>query len=264
VTGKLIFDQGQILAVTTHVKSIVSQEAMGNAIDFNVEGTSSHQFAVTNATADNATLHHNVQNVSFRFDGMGQDRTFNSGNQKDLDGLFGPPVKDILSKSYDIIVDPAGKVLLAKPEKIELAKSDDRLAIVFNMLRDITDVVYPPKKSGSSLFRVLPDSAVSIGDKWTEATESETGKTFTEYTLSAINDSLIVVDIKGKSSSITKAEMMGMPTTSTMSTNYKGTITLDKQRASCGKKTLPRNQPAARKQWAEPCRLRLNRPSQLP
>ena len=51
-----------------------------------------------------------------------------------MDGMFGASAKDILSKNFDMIIDPAGKALLVKPEKIELAKADDRLAIVFTML----------------------------------------------------------------------------------------------------------------------------------
>lgn len=238
VSGKLSFEQGQTLGITMEVKSKVSQEAMGNAIDFNVNGTAVHQYKVTNTTADNSTLHHNVNRIAFHFDGMGQDRSFDSDNKKDLDGLFGAPVKDILGKSFDMIIGPTGKTLLVQPEKLELAKPDDRLAIVFNMMKEITDVVYPPKKNSPSFFQVLPDTAVGINDSWTEINETENAKINTVYTLSAITDSTIIIDLKGKSSSVTKAEMMGMPTSTVMNNNYSGQIIVDKATGIIRQKTI--------------------------
>lgn len=238
ISGKLVFQQGQVLGVTMEVKNKVSQEAMGNAIDFTMDGTAVHHFTVTNATEDNSTLHHDVKRLTFHFDGMGQNRSFDSDNKKDLDGFFGAPVKDILKRSYDMIIDPSGKTLLVKPEKIELAKTDDRIAIVFNMLKDMTDVVYPPKKNEASFFKVLPDSAISIGSSWVENSETENSKSSTAYTLSAITDSTIVIDFKGKSASITKAEMMGAQTTTTMNNNYTGKIIADKVTGIIREKTV--------------------------
>ncbi|HEY6505160.1 MAG TPA: DUF6263 family protein [Chitinophagaceae bacterium] len=238
VQGKLVFQQGQTIGITLEVKNKVTQEAMGNAIDFDLDGTGFHTFRVTNTTDDNSTLHHDVKRITFKFDGMGRKEAFDSDNKKDLDGFFGAPVKDILSKSYDMVIDPAGKALLVKPDKIELSKYDDRLAIVFNMLKDVTHVVYPPKKNEASFFKVLPDTAVGINDTWIEASETETGKVTTVYKLSAITDSTIIVDLAGKSSAVTKSEMMGTPMTTTMSNNYTGKIILDKATGLIREKTV--------------------------
>ncbi len=238
VSSKLIFTQGQTFRIKTELKTTVSQEAMGNAIDFVSNGAAIHVYKVTNTTDDNSTLHHEVKQLSFNFDGMGTKRSFDSGNKKDTEGPFGAAAKDILSKSYDMIIDPAGKALVIKPEKIELVKIDDRLAIVFNMLKDVTHVVYPPKKNEASFFKVLPDTAVGINDSWTEISENENGKVSTVYTLSAITDSTIIIDLKGKSSSVTKAEMMGTPTTTSMSNSYTGKVILDKTTGIIREKTI--------------------------
>jgi hypothetical protein len=228
VSGKLLFQQGQMIAVTTEVKSTVSQEAMGQAIDFTADGAAIHSYKVTNATDDNNTLHHEVKSIAFNFDGMGQKRSFDSENKKDMDGQFGPVVKDILSKSFDLVIDTAGKVLLVKPEKLNLSKSDDKLAIVMNMLKDVTGVVYPPKKNEASFFKVLPHKEITLNDSWTEAIEDSTGKFNTVYTLSGITDSTLVVDLKGSSVTTTKAEMMGQPIVTTMNNTFTGQIILDR------------------------------------
>jgi len=237
VSSKLEFQQGQTLGVTLDVKSKVSQEAMGNAIDFTVDGTALHTYKVTNTTADNSTLHHEVKQITFNFDGMGQQRSFNSDNKKDLDGFFGAPVKEILSKHYDLIIDPSGKALVVKPEKIELAKPDDRLAIVLSMLNDVTAVVMPPKKNEPSFFKVLPDKEIGLNEGWVESSEDINGKFKTAYTLSAFTDSTIVIDFKGSSITNTKGEMMGMQTSTVLNNAYTGKIILDKTTGIMKEKT---------------------------
>lgn len=238
VSGKLVFTPGQTISIITELKATVSQEVMGNAIDFTMNGAATHSYKVTNATDDNSTFHHEVKQVTFNFNGMGQKSSFDSDNKKDMEGVFGPPVKDILNKSFDMIIDPAGKTLLVKPENIELAATDDRQAIVFNMLKDVTSVVYPPKKNEASFFKVLPDTAVGINDSWEETSEKENGKFNTVYTLFAITDTTIVIDLKGNSAFVTKAEMMGMPTTTSMNNHYTGKIILDKATGILHEKTI--------------------------
>jgi hypothetical protein len=137
-----------------------------------------------------------------------------------------------------MIINPFGKTLIIKPEKIELAKYDDRLAIVFNMLKDVTGVVYPPKKNESSFFKILPDTAVGLNDTWTETNDTENGKMTTAYKLTAITDSTIIIDLVGKSSSVTRSEMMGTPMVTTMNNNYTGKITADKTTGIIREKTI--------------------------
>jgi hypothetical protein len=236
--GKLVFQQAQNIGITLELKGTVAQDAMGQNIDFKIEGTAAHLYKVTNATEDNNTLHHEIKRVTFKFDGMGQKPSFDSDVKKDLDGFFGAPVKDILNKTYDMVIDPTGKALLVKPEKIELAKVDERLTIVFNMLRDLTTVVYPPKKGEASFFKVLPDSAIALNGTWTQTGEDANGKFATVYTLSAITDSTMVIDFKGTSVSVAQAEMMGMQTTTKMNHNHTGKIILDKATGLIREKTI--------------------------
>ena len=47
-TGKLLFEQGQALEITLQSKTTISQQAMGQAIDFNVDASGTHAYKVTN------------------------------------------------------------------------------------------------------------------------------------------------------------------------------------------------------------------------
>ena len=228
VNGKLLFTQGQALGITMNLKTNIAQQAMGQAIDFDLTGSANHQYKITNATDDNTTLRHTISQVGFTFDGMGQKRAFDSRNEKDMNGQFGKPMKELLSKSFDMIVDPGGKALMIMPEKLESVQVDERMAIITNMLRDVMDIMHPPQKGKASFFKVLPDAEVGKGDKWSDTLYSEAIKSITDYTLADINDSTIVIDLLANSVTTTKAEMMGNETVTTMNNKTSGKIILDR------------------------------------
>ena len=238
VTGKLKFEQGQTLEVNMTVKSTISQQAMGQAIDFKVDAAGIHSYKVTNTTEDNSTLNHQVQRIAFSFDGMGTKMGFDPDKEKDLNGPFGKTVKDMLEKKYDIIIDPAGKVMMAMPEKVELSKADGRMAMITTMLKDVLDLVQPPQKGKPSFFKVLPDGEGGKGDTWTTSYPANGGKVDAGYTIADINDTTIVIDFAENSVTISKAEMMGSETTTTMNNKSTGKIILDRVTGIMKEKTI--------------------------
>lgn len=228
VSSKLKFDQGQVLQVTLQLKTTIAQQAMGQAIDFTVDATGDHAYKVTNSTEDNHTLNHAVQRIRFNFDGMGQKRNFDSNEEKDLNGPFGKPVKELLEKKYDMVIDPAGKTLISIPEKVELTGGDSRMAIISNMMKDIFNLVQPPAKGGSSFFKILPETETGKDEPWTESYSNANGKYDAAYKITDINDTTIVVDFATSSVTVSKAEMMGNETTTTMNNKSTGKIILDR------------------------------------
>ena len=238
ITARLKFDQGQKFGIKMETKNTITQQAMGQSIDFNVDATGIHSYTVTNATNDNTTLHHEVKKINFSFDGMGQKRTFDSESEKDMKGPFGKPIKEMKEKAYDMVIDTTGIVLMTFPDKIKPSETDSRMAIITNMLKEVLDIVQPPKKGGFSFFKVLPDTAMAIGDSWKESLENESGSSTTNYTLTAITDSTILVDFTSTSTTVTKAEMMGSETTTTMNTKSAGKIVLDRPTQMVREKTI--------------------------
>ncbi len=238
VTGKLKFEQGQQLEITVQVKSSIVQQAMGQAIDFTIDANGTHSYKVTNTTDDNSTLNHQVQRIAFTFDGMGQKMNFDSKQEKDLNGSFGKPVKELLEKKYDMVIDSSGKTLMCIPEKIELSSSDNRMVIINRMLKDVLDLVQPPPKGSASFFKVLPDTATGKAQPWTDSYTNEKGKFDAAYSISDINDSTIVVDFAASSVTISKAEMMGNETTTTMNNKSTGKIILDRVTGILKEKTI--------------------------
>ena len=238
VKPSLKFEQGQLINVALQLKTNIVQQAMGQAIDFNMEATGDHSFTVTNYTEDNTTLKHTVDRIRFSFDGMGQKRSFDSKEEKDMLGNFGKPVKEMLDRKYDMIIDGSGKTLMAIPEKIELAAGDQRMAIITNMLKDVFDLVQPPQKGAASFFKVLPDSGAVLNEPWIESYTTPNGKFDAAYKISAVTDSTVVIDFASSSTTVTTAEMMGNTTTTTMNNKSTGKIILDRVTGIMREKTM--------------------------
>ncbi len=169
---------------------------------------------------------------------MGRQISFDSDNEKDMAGQFGEPIRNILNKKFDVTIDSNGNVLSVRPEKTDTVKADDRLITVLNMLKDITDVVYPPKKGEPVFFKILPAGEIAEGESWTDSLEHENNKFKTTYTLSGITDSTITVDFKGISTTVTKAIMTGRETVTTLNNTSSGTIILDKATGIIKEKTI--------------------------
>ncbi len=239
VTGKLKLTQGQLLNINMELESTISQEAMGQTIDFNIDGVANHAYKVTNTTDDNSTLHHDVKRIQFNFEGMGQKMPFDSDNPKDLEGPFGKPVKEMLKKSFDIIVDPTGKVLMVQPEKQQAIEMDDRMKLIASMLKDVLSVVEPPAKNSNSFLKVLPDKEVEKGESWTESYETAEGKFNNTYTLTEITDSTLIINYTGTSTTSSKLEIMpGMEISKNLTNKTSGKITLDKATGILRQKTI--------------------------
>lgn len=238
IVPSIKFEQGQLLDIQMELKTTVSQEAMGQSIDFNVDGIARHSYKVTNATPDNSTLHHQAKRIQFNFEGMGQKRPFDSDNPKDLEGPFGKPVKETLAKTFDIVVDPSGTVLMVKPEKIEAAEMDERMKLIASMLKEVLDVVTPPAKGSASFFKILPDSGAAKGESWKHTYQDANGKYTDTYTLADITDSTLVVYYSGESVTTSVNQIMGMEITTTLNNKTTGKIILDKATGIVKQKTF--------------------------
>jgi hypothetical protein len=239
VDGKVKLQQAQVIEINLQTKTTIAQQAMGQSIDFNVDAACLHQYDVINTTDDNHSLKHSVKRISFNFDGMGQKQAFNSDIPKDLNGQMGKPVKELLDKKYNMIIDPYGKVLLTMPESFQASATDSRMAIISSMMKEVVDVVQPPKKGKGSFFRVIPEKegGVKVGESWTESGATLTDKYENTYVLTAVTDSTVIVDFTGTSNTVTKAEMMGSETTTTLAHKLTGKITLDKTTMMIREKT---------------------------
>jgi hypothetical protein len=237
VSGKLQFATGEKFTVNMEIKNTVAQQAGGQAIDFLVTGSLAHHYRITDAGSDNTTLHHELDALDFQFQGMGQKRSFDSKRKKDTEDVFEKQFEELLAGKYDLVIDRAGKTIKVVPEKIVLTSQDERLAIVTDMLSDLTSVVHPPKKESPSFFAVLPAREIAVGDKWTDSIKTENQKTVTISILSAITDSTIIVDFNSTSVSNVTTQRMGRPARTNLTNITTGKIILNRKTGIIREKT---------------------------
>ena len=117
----------------------------------------------------------------------------------------------------------------AIPEKFDPPKTDNRMAVIINLLKEVLDIVEPPAKGSASFFHVLPAKPSVAGDTWTRSWQTASGSFNMAYILSATTDSTIIIDFTGSSVTQSAMEMMGQETTTTMNNKSSGKIVLDKK-----------------------------------
>ena len=228
VSGKLNLKKGQQIEITTETKSLVTQEAMGQTVEFKIDGSITHVYQVVDANAKQSTLNHNTKHIALNMDGMGQTQTFDSDKKEDLDGQMGGPVKEILKKSYEMTIDQSGKVISVKEDTTQTKKQADEADMVGNILSKLGSALDAPVAGEASFFKILPGKELKKGDTWLDSTEAPGGKEFIHYTLSDITPTGIVLDYTSNSNTDIKSDMMGMEATTHMVNNSKGKITIDR------------------------------------
>ena len=228
VPARVRLQPSQELSVQVELKNSIVQQAMGQAIDFRVDGQAVHTYRVAAGSADSQVLKHEVNQLAFRFDGMGTKKTFDSRNPDDLNGQFGEPVRRLLNKRYDLLIDSLGTVIRADPPAFTDTSADERVMLVFNMLRDLTGIAEPPAAGSAGFFRILPSKGAAVGDSWSDTIRTSTEEGNTVYTLKRISDSTIEIGYEEKLTRRINATVMGMDSKTSLTSTGSGTIIVDR------------------------------------
>ncbi|MFN4315567.1 MAG: DUF6263 family protein [Chitinophagaceae bacterium] len=223
-SSRLQMQQGARFEIRTTVSNLLAQQFNGNSIDFNTDGTATHEFVVTNATDDNYTLRHKLQALNFGFEGMGVKRKFDSKNEKDLSSEFGRPVRDLLSQSYDMVIDTLGVARLVLAPSAAPSEGQDQFKLISSLLGDLLQVVNPPQKGDPTIFMAWPGGEMAVGESWTISKKAEKESYSTQYTLVAVTDTAMVVDFVGTGQRRVENEMRGMQSVVNLKTSTNGRI----------------------------------------
>ncbi len=235
VAGKIVFQPGQVLTVNLKSTSINLISAMGQEIELKSEAIADHQFKVTNSTEESHTLNHEINRIRLISEGMGNNINFDSQNEKDMNGEFGAPVKEILRKKYSLVIDGSGNTMAAMNQG-NTANTD--AGMLAQMLGNITEITNSPKQGEASFFKVLPATEVGVGDGWTNTIDRNGSKTEEAYSIAEINDNTILINYLANSATSTKGENMGMEFTINVNNKTQGKITVDRKTGIIKEKSL--------------------------
>ncbi|MCX8020145.1 MAG: DUF6263 family protein [Chitinophagaceae bacterium] len=230
VTNRLVFEPGQEIQVFITQKITTSQEIMGRSIDFNTDLTGHIQYKVTNTNEENTTLKHKVKRITFSFEGMGQNRSFDSDNPENADDPMAKSLVQRFSSGYDMIIDSAGKVIMVVNEKKNENEEAASSISMFSAFLQQAQVLFSTPKPGSDgFFKILPEYPVSKGSAWRDTAKNETGTTYSEYLVKEISDSTIQIEYSSQSENTMKTEMMGAEIKTSFKAKTKGVMTLDRK-----------------------------------
>lgn len=233
-TNKLTFAKGQKLEVVTNT-NIQAESMMGPA-----SGTViiSDVYAV-NEVADNAvSLVKLPKQMKIAFRSGAQEMKLDSDNPKDLSGPLGEPVKEIMSQKPEFTIDAAGKVIAVKKDSKKKEDSPEAAGMMTMLMPGMNVSDAMPKEGRPSLFQVLPNREVSIGDTWTDSVNAEGNKSITVYKVKNITDKEIILDFDGTGSSVSSQSVMGQTIDLNATTKGAGSVILDKATGILKQKTI--------------------------
>lgn len=228
INSRIRMQQGAVYEVHTEVKNLLAQQVNGMSFDFNLDGSSVSQYAVTNSTDENISLRHRLQRIHFLFDGMGSKQSFDSDKPKDLEREFARPLRDMLSKSYDMIMDSLGKTLLVLSPSAAPSQGDDQYRLISSMLGNLGDMANPPKKGEPTVFMAWPGGEMAVGESWTISSNAANDKYSTVYILREITDSTYRVEFSGTGTRRVENEMRGTPFVINLKTVTQGEMIVDR------------------------------------
>jgi hypothetical protein len=237
INSRIRMEQGAVYEVQTEVKNLLAQQVNGMSFDFNLDGSSISQYAVTNTTDENISLRHSLQRIHFLFDGMGSKQSFDSDKPKDLEREFARPLRDMLAKSYDMIVDSLGKTLLVLSPSAAPSQGDDQYRLISSMMGELGAMATPPKKGEPTVFMAWPGGEMAVGESWTISSNAANDKYSTVYILREINDSMYRVEFSGTGTRRVENEMRGTSFVINLKTVTQGEMIVDRDTGIIREKT---------------------------
>ncbi len=237
INSRIRMEQGAVYEVQTEVKNLLAQQVNGMSFDFNLDGSSVSQYAVTNTTDENISLRHSLQRIHFLFDGMGSKQSFDSDKPKDLEREFARPLRDMLAKSYDMIVDSLGKTLLVLSPSAAPSQGDDQYRLISSMMGELGAMATPPKKGEPTVFMAWPGGEMAVGESWTISSNAANDKYSTVYILREINDSIYRVEFSGTGTRRVENEMRGTSFVINLKTVTQGEMIVDRDTGIIREKT---------------------------
>lgn len=238
VTGKLVFQPGQQLTITTKNTSSNFVNAMGNEIEMKSESSVDQIVRVTNTTEESHTLSQELKRIRMTAGGMGEDINFDSDSEKDMKGAYGSSVKELMGKKLNLVIDASGNTLMAVAEGGVSKKTEAAAGMLAQFMGEISSMTDAPKQGEASFFKVLPASEVGVGDGWTNTIERNGTKTEEAYSVASINDDVILLNFLSNSSTVRVQETMGMEVNISMKNKTEGTITVDRKTGILKEKNL--------------------------
>ncbi len=221
-TGKLLLAKGQKIQIDNTIKSVISQEMMGQSIEITIDANLIHQLEVKDKKANSYLLSSTLTKLSTNGNAMGQEMKFDSDKKDDLESETGKALKDQLNVSMDVELNESAMV-------INGIKKDGKASTggqLMDMVNNVTGAESDDSNGANAAFEVVP-SGKKMGDSWTDSSITSEMKTYRKYTIKEVNGNNATILLTGTQLTKKKVEQQGMEINITMDGKLSGEGVVD-------------------------------------
>lgn len=205
--NNLMLKKGQKYLVEAKTSTYTATEVQGQPMEVTVEGTTSYEIEVTDNKDNTYNLSNTIKNVKMEMSQMGQEISFDSDKEGDLDGPIGSTMKEYINAPQMVKMSMQGEIIKDAAEKSDKPASP---------LGDFETGGF-----GAALaFQALPKD-LKVGQTWKNTSNENGTVKNTTYTVKAMNGNLATLTMEGDMDINAKMEQMGME----MTNKAKGTFT---------------------------------------
>lgn len=223
--GMINPQKGAKYLVENKVNTESSSEMMGQKMETKANITSTYNIEVKDIAQNNINFKNTITTLKMNVNAMGQDASFDSEKEEDMNGEIGKNFKDYINKPKDVVMDKAGNVILSAdstgPDSAN-AMENPTTMMMKQMGGDPEEQGYGAKMA----FLAIPAKATP-GSTWTDSSSAHGTTKVTHYTLKEVNGSEGKITLTGTINSELKTEMQGMDVLTKTSGNFTGEETVD-------------------------------------
>lgn len=220
-TGKLALTKGQKLQVDNIIKSVISQEMMGQQMEIVIDANLIHQLEVKDKKPNSYVLSSTLTRLVTSGTAMGQEMKFDSDKQEDLETETGKAIKSQLNVNKEVELSDNAQVIKGVEKDTSSSGGGQLMEIVKNVTGDLDE-----SNGASAAFDVIP-AGKKAGDSWSDSSITEEIKTYRNYTIKEVNGSTATVSLTGKQVTKKKVEQQGMEINVSMEGILSGEGTVD-------------------------------------
>ena len=205
-SGKLSLHKGEKLEVDNDVKSVITQEMMGQSMEVNINALMVHHVEVKEKKDSSFTIVSTLTKLKTKGSAMGQKLDFDSDKKEDMESETGKAIKDELNVAKEIELNESAKVInTKKPNKNEEKTSGSMIDIFKNITGDDAD----ESNGAKDAFEVIP-TGKKKGDIWADSIIIDDVKTYRKYKIKEVKDNDATIVLSGTQITDKKMEQQGL------------------------------------------------------
>ncbi len=203
--GKLLLQKGQKIQIDNNIKSVSTQEMMGQAVEITVDANMIHKVEVKDKKANSYLVSSTLTKFTTNGSAMGQELKFDSDKKEDMESEGGKAMKDLLNVSKEVELAENARVIAGIKKDATASSSGP----IMDMVNNITGAEDDESNGANAAFDVIP-AGKNVGDTWSDSSITEAIRTYRNYSFKELNGNNATILLTGMQITKKKSEVQGM------------------------------------------------------